>query len=67
MKKYIYASLFALTGVFASCDDILDAPTVSSTDESVVFSTSSLAEGAVMGILQSFAETNSYRGRYLVY
>ncbi len=67
MKKYIYASLFALTGVFASCDDILDAPTVSSTDESVVFSTASLAENAVMGILQSFAETESYRGRYLVY
>ncbi len=67
MKKYIYASLFALTGTLASCDDILDASAKSSTDESVVFSTSSLAENAVMGILQSFAETNSYRGRYLVY
>lgn len=49
-----------------SCSDILEAPTKSALDESVIFSTPSLAEGAVAGVIQSFAETNSYRGRYLV-
>jgi hypothetical protein len=50
---------------FTACDDMLDAPTKSSMDESVIFSTPILAEGAVMGIHQSFGETNSYRGRFL--
>ena len=69
MKKIIYKFLFlvSLAGVMSSCEDMLDAPTKSSLDESVVFSTFSLAEGAVAGIIQSFGETNSYRGRYLVY
>lgn len=67
MKRIIYKSIIALSiiGFFSSCNDILDAPTKSSMDESVVFSTPILAEGAVMGIHQSFAETNSYRGRFL--
>src|SRR5690606_15720556 len=52
---------------FQSCKNILDAPTKSAMDESVIFSTPSLAEGAIAGIIQSFAETNSYRGRYLVF
>jgi SusD family. len=69
MKKFIYKSLIALSvvGAMSSCDDILDAPTQSSMDESVIFSTPSLAEGAVAGVIQSFCETNSYRGRYLVH
>ena len=69
MKKIINKFLFlvSLAGVMSSCEDMLDAPTKSSLDESVVFSTFSLAEGAVAGIIQSFGETNSYRGRYLVY
>lgn len=58
--------ILSLAVVFSSCEDILDAPTKSSLDESVIFSNSSLAEGAVAGIIQSFCETNSYRGRYLV-
>jgi hypothetical protein len=36
-------------------------------DESVIFSTPTLAEGAILGIHQSFGETNSYRGRYLLW
>lgn len=52
-------------GLVSSCD--LEAPSKSSMDSSVIFSTPSLAEGAVMGIHQSFGETNSYRGRYLPY
>lgn len=51
--------------VISSCKDVLEAPTQSSLDESVIFSTPVLAEGAIAGIIQSFAETNSYRGRYL--
>ncbi|KAA6331855.1 hypothetical protein EZS27_019578 [termite gut metagenome] len=68
MKKIIYSFLLALTlGFISSCDDLLDAPSKSAMDESVIFSTPSLAEGAIAGIIQSFCETNSYRGRYLVY
>ncbi|WP_321333008.1 RagB/SusD family nutrient uptake outer membrane protein [uncultured Bacteroides sp.] len=65
MKKGIYISLMVMSfaGLMNSCD--LDAPTKSSMDESIIFSTPVLAEGAVMGIHQSFGETNSYRGRYL--
>jgi hypothetical protein len=67
MKKIIY-TLVVLTGltVVSSCKKTLDAPTKSSLDESVIFSTPGLAEGAVAGIIQSFGETNSYRGRFLV-
>ena len=53
-------------GVFiTSCD--LDAPSKSAAEGSVVLSIEALAEGAVMGIHQSFGETNSYRGRFLPY
>ncbi|MES2653163.1 MAG: RagB/SusD family nutrient uptake outer membrane protein [Bacteroidota bacterium] len=67
MKKIIY-TLFILVGitVISSCKNALEAPTKSSLDESVIFSTPGLAEGAIAGIIQSFAETNSYRGRFLV-
>lgn len=67
LTTYLCASILLCSGALASCDDILDAPSISSTDETVVFSSVDLAEDAVMGILQSFAETNSYRGRFLVY
>ncbi|MGF1923404.1 MAG: RagB/SusD family nutrient uptake outer membrane protein [Bacteroidia bacterium] len=67
MKKIIYTFLI-LVGitVISSCKNALEAPTKSSLDESVIFSTPGLAEGAIAGIIQSFAETNSYRGRFLV-
>ena len=67
MKKIVYISLLSLslTGLMSSCD--LDAPSQSALDSSVIFSTPSLAEAAVMGIHQSFGETNSYRGRFLPY
>lgn len=68
MKKVLYLIItISLLGVVSSCEDLLDAPTKSSLDESVVFSDPTLAEGAVAGIIQSFCETNSYRGRYLVF
>ena len=67
MKNILFKSLFVLTlaGVISSCSDVIEAPTKSSLDENVIFSTPVLAEGAVMGIHQSFSETNSYRGRFI--
>ena len=68
MKKIIY-TLFILTGLtfVSSCKKALNPSAQSSLDESVIFSSPSLAEGAIAGILQSFGETNSYRGRFLVF
>lgn len=67
MKKFIYKSLLTLSlaGSITSCD--LETPAQSTMDESVIFSTYVLAEASVMGIHQSFGETNSYRGRYIPY
>lgn len=67
MKKLFYIPLLALslTGGMASCD--MEAPSQSSMDASLIFSQYAMAEAAVMGIHQSFGETNSYRGRYLPY
>ena len=66
MKNKIKISLLSLT-IFglASCD--MDAPTLSTLDESTMFATYALAEAEVMSINVSFGETNSYRGRYLPY
>ena len=55
----------SMVGGLTSCD--LDSPSKSSLDSQVIFSTPSLAEAAVMGIHQSFGETNSYRGRFIPY
>jgi hypothetical protein len=68
MKKIFYSMIVVLSAalIMSSCEDVLDAPTKSSLDESVIFSNASLAEGAIAGIIQAFCETNSYRGRYLV-
>jgi hypothetical protein len=66
MKKIYNLLVLILTFILTSCgDEFLDAPTKSSLDESVIFSTPDLARGAVDGIKVSFGETNSYRGRFL--
>jgi hypothetical protein len=68
MKKHIHIFLiFILTMALVSCEAMFEAPSKSALDESVVFSNPVLAEGAIAGILQSFAETNSYRGRFLTF
>lgn len=59
--------MITLASVLVSCDELLDAPTRSSLDEQVIFSTPILAESALMGIHVSLAETNSYRGRFIPY
>ncbi|MBF4492753.1 MULTISPECIES: RagB/SusD family nutrient uptake outer membrane protein [unclassified Flavobacterium] len=66
MKHKIIIAGLIITSLFTSCqEDYLDAPAQSTLDESVIFSTAGLAEGAVNGIKVPFAETNSYRGRFL--
>ena len=67
MKKILNIVFAGLLIVFAisSCEDYLEAPAKSSLDESVIFSTFDLAQGAVDGIKVPFGQTNSYRGRWL--
>ena len=66
MKNIVKLSILSLSFVaLASCD--MDAPTLSTLDESTMYSTYALAESEVMSIHVSFGETNSYRGRYLPY
>ncbi|MDX6182350.1 RagB/SusD family nutrient uptake outer membrane protein [Flavobacterium sp. Fl-77] len=66
MKNKIIIAGLIIASLFTSCqDDYLDAPAKSTLDESVIFSTPDLAEGAIDGIKVPFAETNSYRGRFL--
>ncbi|MBT1690098.1 RagB/SusD family nutrient uptake outer membrane protein [Dawidia soli] len=66
IQKFLYTVAVVAAGLLASsCSDYLDAPTKSSLDESVIFSTPDLAKGAVDGIKLPFGETNSYRGRFL--
>ena len=68
MNKYKYLLGFiALGSIMTSCSDALDAPNKSSMSEDVIFSTEILADAAVMGLHQSFGETNSYRGRFIPY
>ena len=62
--KILTLAVFSMLSVACS-EDFLDAPTKSSLDESLIFSTPAYAKNAIAGVLQSFAETNSYRGRYI--
>ncbi len=48
-------------------EDILTTDSGSSLDESVIFSTPDLAQGAVDGIKIPMGETNSYRGRFITW
>ncbi|MBZ4676362.1 MAG: RagB/SusD family nutrient uptake outer membrane protein [Anaerophaga sp.] len=69
MKNILFKIIWMvfLGALIVSCEDVLEVESESSLDESVVFSNPSLAEGAVAGIIHSFGETNSYRGRYILY
>lgn len=68
MKNYnIYIAIFLIAFVVTSCDSFLDVESKSALDEGIIYTTEELAESAVMGITVSFAETNSYRGRFLPY
>lgn len=65
MKHKILIAGLVVASLFTSCQDFLDAPAISTLDESVIFASPGLAKGAVDGIKVPFAETNSYRGRFL--
>lgn len=69
MKNKLIFSGLVIGLCFSSCNDFaedyLDAKTESTLDESIIFSTTELAEGAVFGIKIPLGETDSYRGRFL--
>ncbi len=65
MKRLIYLTGALILTVMTSCEDYLEAPAKSTLDESVIFSQPDLAKGAVDGIKEPMAQTNSYRGRFL--
>jgi hypothetical protein len=67
MKKIIYILSLVFACLMISCEDFLDAPSQSTLDESVIFSTPVLAASAIDGIKVPFGETNSYRGRFLTH
>lgn len=68
MNNYKFILGVAAVGLtLMSCSDALEAPNKSAMSEDVIFSTEVLADAAVMGLHQSFAETNSYRGRFIPY
>ncbi len=71
MKHKIIIAGLIISGLFSSCqqfeDDYLDAPAESTLDAALIFSTPGLTKGAIDGIKVPFAETNSYRGRFLPY
>jgi hypothetical protein len=57
----------ALLLSLGACEDFLNAPAKSAMEAEELFSNPAYAERSIAGVLQSFAETNSYRGRYLLY
>ncbi len=67
MKTKIYIPLLALAVAFVSCDNDLEAPTVSSLDAQSVFTQYDLAQNAILGIYTSFGETDSHRSRFIPY
>ena len=67
MKKIFYILGLVFACCIMSCKDLLDAPSQSTLDESVIFSNTTLASSAVNGIKVPFGETNSYRGRFLTH
>jgi hypothetical protein len=58
-----------VSGLFNACqeldEDFLEAPAKSSIEDNVIFSNPDLAQGAVDGVIEIIAHTNSYRGRQI--
>jgi hypothetical protein len=66
MKNINFVFAIIISSLLVSCnDDYFESQTLSTLDESLIFSTPGLAEGAVNGIKVPFGDTNSYRGRFL--
>ena len=66
--KLIISGVF-IAVLFNSCQELneafLDAPAQSTIADNVIFSNPDLAQGAVDGIIEIIAHTNSYRGRHI--
>lgn len=64
--KYI-SLLAAVASLASACTDksILDQDSPSTFDAKTIYSNYDLAEGTVFSIVETFAEVNSYRGRFL--
>ncbi|MFI1744264.1 RagB/SusD family nutrient uptake outer membrane protein [Thalassobellus sediminis] len=58
-----------IIGLFNACqefnEEFLEAPAKSTLDDEVIFSNTDLAQGAIDGIIEIIAHTNSYRGRHI--
>ncbi|MCR4031070.1 MULTISPECIES: RagB/SusD family nutrient uptake outer membrane protein [Flavobacterium] len=71
MKHKIIIAGLIISSLFSSCqqfeDDYLETDAPSTLKPELIFSDAELAKGAVDGIKVPFAETNSYRGRFLPY
>jgi hypothetical protein len=71
MKRIIIIAGIAFSGLFTSCQDVADemltTKSESTIKEELLYSSLDLTKGAVDGIKVPFAETNSYRGRFLTY
>lgn len=71
MKHKIIIAGLIIAALFSSCqqfeDDYLETDAKSTLEPSLIFSEVALAKGAIDGIKVPFAETNSYRGRFLPY
>lgn len=70
MNQYKYLlGVLAVGGLLTSCSEPLEAPNKSTMEGKTIYSSTNeqLADAAVMGLHQSFGETNSYRGRYITY
>jgi hypothetical protein len=70
MKKILYITcLTAFSLILFSCKQTFDleAKTLSSFDETIVFSNYDLAEETIFGVYTTFGETNAHRARYSVW
>ncbi|MEL0455851.1 RagB/SusD family nutrient uptake outer membrane protein [Flavobacteriaceae bacterium SZ-1-7] len=65
----ILTSGVIMIGLLNGCQefeaDFLDSPAKSSIADNVIFSNPDLAQGAIDGIIEIIAHTNSYRGRHI--
>nr|WP_319397727.1 RagB/SusD family nutrient uptake outer membrane protein [uncultured Carboxylicivirga sp.] len=67
MNKIIYLVGMLMMISLVSCEDFLDAPAESSYKDEDVYSSYTLAKGAVTAIKFAFTEQNSHRSRYIPY
>lgn len=70
MNTYKYLLGVALIGLgVSSCSDPLTTESVSVMDGKVIFDekNETMADAAIMGIVETFGQQNSYRGRFITY